>query len=206
MKKIIALLVLVLGGFSVYWFMLRTKESKPNAPKMTPIAVKQHSDSFNLSINNLMDAYMGIKEAFVSADTANAKKFTRSFIALLDGIPVKELEKDDAMIAQTANANIVDIKANATSLLQQTDVTQMRLDFRTVSDMLYPGFFKIINYEGPTMYLQNCPMAFDGDKDANWISNNSEVVNPYLGNNHPKFKATMLNCGAVKDSIGIGFK
>jgi hypothetical protein len=152
-----------------------------------------------------MDAYMGIKEAFVSADTANAKKFTRSFIALLDGIPVKELEKDDSMIAQTANANIAEIKANALSLLQQTDVTQMRLDFRTMSDMLYPGFFKIINYEGLTMYLQNCPMAFDGDKDANWISNNSEVVNPYLGNNHPKFKATMLNCGEVKDSIGIGF-
>lgn len=205
MKKIIALLILVLGGFIVYWFMLRTKESKPKDSKMTAIAVKQHSDSFNLSINNLMNAYMGIKEAFVSADTANAKKFTRSFIALLDGIPVKELEKDDTMIAQTANANITEIKANATSLLQQTDITQMRLDFRTLSDMLYPGFFKIINYEGPTMYLQNCPMAFDGDKDANWISNNSEVVNPYLGNNHPKFKATMLNCGEVKDSIGIGF-
>jgi hypothetical protein len=205
MKKIIALLILVVGGFSVYWFMLRTKESKPKAPKLTPIAVKQHSDSFNLSISNLMDAYMGIKDAFVSADTSNAKKFTRSFIALLDGIPVKELEKDDAMIAQTAIANIAEIKANAISLLQQTDVTQMRLDFRTLSDMLYPGFFKIINYEGPTMYLQNCPMAFDGDKDANWISNNSEVVNPYLGNNHPKFKATMLHCGEVKDSIGIGF-
>ena len=205
MKKIIALLILVLGGFSVYWFMLRTKDAKPKPPKMTPIAVKQHSDSFNLSINNLMDAYMGIKEAFVSADTANAKKFTQSFIALLDGIPMTELEKDDSMIAQTANANIAEIKANALSLLQQTDVTQMRLDFRTMSDMLYPGFFKIINYEGPTMYLQNCPMAFDGDKDANWISNNSEVVNPYLGNNHPKFKATMLNCGEVKDSIGIGF-
>ena len=205
MKKIIALLILVLGGFSVYWFMLRTKDAKPKAPKMAPITVKQHSDSFNLSINNLMDAYMGIKEAFVSADTANAKKFTQSFIALLDGIPVTELEKDDSMIAQTANANIAEIKANALSLLQQTDVTQMRLDFRTMSDMLYPGFFKIINYEGPTMYLQNCPMAFDGDKDANWISNKSEVVNPYLGNNHPKFKATMLNCGEVKDSIGIGF-
>ena len=205
MKKILALLVILIGAFSVYWFILRTKESKPKAPKMTPIAVKKHSDSFNLSIDHLMEAYIGIKESFVSADTANAKKYTQTFIALLDSIPVVELEKDDAMIAQTALANIADIKLNAVSLLQQTDVTEMRLDFRTVSDMLYPGFFKIINYEGPTLYLQNCPMAFDGGKDANWISNSNEVVNPYLGNNHPKYKATMLSCGDVKDSIGIGF-
>lgn len=77
----------------------------------------------------------------------------------------------------------------------------MRQDFRTVSDMLYPSFFKTINYEGPNLYLQNCPMAFDGDKDANWISNSEEVINPYLGKNHPKYKATMLNCGETKDSI-----
>ncbi len=205
MKKIISLLVMLLGAFSVYWFILRTKESKPKAPKMAPIAVKQHSDSFNLSITNLMHAYFGIKESFVSADTANAKKYTGIFIVLLDSIPVKELEKEDAMIAQTANANIADIKANAVSLLQQTDITQMRVDFRTVSDMMYPGFFKIINYEGATLYLQNCPMAFDGEKDANWISNSNKVVNPYLGNNHPKYKAAMLNCGEVKDSLGIGY-
>ncbi|MEX1202508.1 MAG: DUF3347 domain-containing protein [Ferruginibacter sp.] len=205
MKKIISFLILALGAFSVYWFLLRTKEITPKAPKMQPIALKKHSDSFNLSITNLMDAYLGIKESFVSADTGNAKRYTGIFISLLDSISVKELEKDDAMIAQTAIANIADIKANAVSLLQQRDITQMRVDFRTLSDMMYPGFFKIINYEGPTLYLQNCPMAFDGDKDANWISNSNKVVNPYLGNNHPKYKATMINCGEVKDSIGIGF-
>ena len=203
MKKIIAVLFLVLAGFSVYWFLLRTKTPKPASEKMIPIAVKKHSDVFNNAINNLMEAYHGITTSFVNADTTNAKKYTQLFLSLLDSIPVVELEKEDAMIAQTAMANISDIKLNAISLLQQSDITQMRLDFRTVSDMLYPGFFKIINYEGSTLYLQNCPMAFDADKDANWISNSSEILNPYLGNSHPKYKATMLHCGEVKDSIGI---
>jgi hypothetical protein len=206
MKKIVALLVLVIGGFSLYWFLLRTKTPKPSSEKMIPLVVQKHSDSFNNALSNMMEAYHGIKSSFVNADSSNIKKYTALFISLLDSIPMAELEKDDAMIAQAANANIADIKLNAISLMQQIDITQMRLDFRTVSDMLYPGFFKIINYEGPTLYLQNCPMAFDTDKDANWISNSSEVVNPYLGNNHPKYKATMLNCGEVKDSIGIGFK
>ena len=39
------------------------------------------------------------------------------------------------------------------------------------------------------------------DKGANWISNTPEIINPYLGKNHPEFKATMLHCGETKDSI-----
>jgi hypothetical protein len=35
-------------------------------------------------------------------------------------------------------------------------------------------------------------MAFGEDKGANWIRNTSEIINPYLGKNHPEFKATML--------------
>lgn len=201
MKKIVALIVLLLVAFSAYWFLLRSKGSKPKEPKQTAIAVKTHSNTFNSSIDNLMGAYFNIKDAFVEADTTKAKERTRLFISMLDSIPVSELEKDTLLIAETIKANIADIKANAVSLLQQTDITEMRQDFRTVSDMLYPGFFKAINYEGPTLFLQNCPMAFDGDKDANWISNSSEIVNPYLGKMHPKYKATMLNCGEVKDSL-----
>ena len=201
MKKIIAFLVLVLAAFTIYWFLLRTKESKPTEEKQEAITVKKHTNAFNASIDNLMNAYFNLKDAFVEGDTAKAKKHTTLFISLLDSIPLAELSKESSMISETAKLNIEDLKANALSILQQTDITEMRQDFRTVSDMLYPGFFKIINYEGPALFLQNCPMAFDGDKDANWISNSNEVVNPYLGNNHPKYKATMLHCGEVKDSI-----
>ncbi len=201
MKKMIVFIVLILLAFSIYWFLLRTKDSKPKEPKQAAITVKKHTETFNLAIDKLMNAYFGMKDAFVDADTARAKQQTTLFIQLLDSIPVTEFKKDEPMIMETAKATIADLKANAASLLLQTDITEMRQDFRTVSDMLYPAFFKTINYEGPALFLQNCPMAFDGDKDANWISNSNEVVNPYLGKKHPKFKATMLNCGEVKDSI-----
>lgn len=201
MKKIIALLVVVLIGFSLYWYFLRTKEESIKEPKQEAVIVKKHSESFNSSIANLMNAYFGIKDAFVEADSAKAKMFTSTFISLLDSIPVAELDKDSMIISASAIATIADVKANATSLLQQKDITEMRQDFRAISDMLYPGFFKIINYEGDKLFLQNCPMAFDGDKNANWISNSPEIVNPYLGKNHPKYKSSMLSCGEVKDSI-----
>jgi hypothetical protein len=76
----------------------------------------------------------------------------------------------------------------------------MRKDFGMVSENLYP-FLRTINYEGEKMYWQNCPMAFGDDKGANWISNTREIVNPYLGKNHPEFKGSMLHCGEIKDTI-----
>lgn len=201
MRKVLGFLLLLAAAFGIYWFAFRKKDDRPKEPKQAPITVKKHSDAFNNAVDNLMNAYFGIKDAFVDADTARAKASTRQFITLLDSIPLAELQKDDSLISTTAKANIEDIRLNANSLLAQTDITVMRQDFRTISDMLYPGFFGVINYEGQSLYLQNCPMAFDGDKDANWISNSAEVVNPYLGKNHPKYKGTMLHCGEVKDSI-----
>ena len=76
----------------------------------------------------------------------------------------------------------------------------MRKDFGMVSENLNP-FLRTINYEGEKIYWQFCPMAFGEDKGANWLSKTQEVINPYLGKNHPKYKADMLNCGEVKDSI-----
>ncbi len=201
MKKIIAFVVCLLAGFSIYWFVLRTKDSKPKEAKQVAVVVKTHSDAFNTSVDNVMNAYFQMKDAFVDADTSMAKQYATLFIKLLDSIPVAELDKETAVVSATAKTNIEDIKANANSLLQQQNITEMRLDFKTISDMLYPGFFKIINYEGPALYLQNCPMAFEDDKDANWVSNSNEIVNPYLGKNHPKYKGSMLHCGEVKDSL-----
>ena len=201
MKKLGTFIFVLLTAFAVYWFGFRKKENKPKPQKPQPMALKQHSNQFNMAIDSMMVAYFTMKDAFVDADTTKAKLFAKEMIRLLDSIPLSELKKDDSVIMLTASSTIADIKLNAGSLLQQTDITLMRQDFRTVSDMLYPAFFKTINYEGANLYLQNCPMAFDGDKDANWISNSNEVVNPYLGKNHPKYKGTMLHCGEVKDSL-----
>jgi len=139
-------------------------------------------------------------EAFVEADTAKVKEHNRRFIQLLDSIPMDELKNDTAHIYDMALNSLTGIKSNAESVLNMTDIQEMRKDFSMVSENLYP-FFRVINYEGENMYWQNCPMAFDDDKEANWISRTKEVFNPYLGKKHPKYRATMLHCGMVKDTI-----
>lgn len=201
MKKLLLFLVIILAAFAAYWFLLRKKASGPKAPKQAAITLKKHSEGFNKSVDKAVADYLAIKDAFVEGDTATAKKHTAAFIAALDSIPLDELKKDTASIFETAQGSVSDIKSNAQSLLQQTDIKEMRKDFSGVTDMMYPAFFKSINYEGEKLFLQNCPMAFGDDQPANWISSSSEVVNPYLGKHDPKYKAGMLNCGEVKDSI-----
>jgi hypothetical protein len=49
-------------------------------------------------------------------------------------------------------------------------------------------------------------MAFNDEEEAYWISKTADVVNPYLGTLHPLYKATMLNCGNVADSIDFRAK
>ncbi len=201
MKRFAILLLVLVIVFAVYWFGFRGSRSRDEGPKMTPIALKKHSDNFNNSVDKAITAYLDVKNAFVEDDTVKVKAGARNFISLLDSIPLDELKKDTALIFETAKSNIADIKSNAASLIAQTNITEMRHDFSMITEMMYPSFFKTINYEGPSLYFQNCPMAFGDDQPANWISNNNEVVNPYLGKHHPEYKATMLHCGSVKDSL-----
>jgi hypothetical protein len=38
---------------------------------------------------------------------------------------------------------------------------------------------------------------------ATGLAGYDSVRNPYLGTNHPQYKATMLNCGGPKDTINF---
>lgn len=201
MKKVLLIaLLLILGVIGYYWYQFSRSGGRNKGPKQQPVALKKHSETFNLAVSSAMSAYFDMKSAFVDADTVIAKQSCRKFIQLMDSIPLTELKNDTASIYETAQADHSNIKSNAESLLVQTDILEMRKDFSMVSENLYP-FFRTINYEGEKMYWQNCPMAFGDDKGANWISNTMEVINPYLGKNHPEFKSSMLHCGEVKDTI-----
>lgn len=201
MKKIVlGLLIIILAIAGYYWYKVRIGGGGDTGPKQQPVSLKKHSEAFNKAVSVAMNAYFDMAAAFVEADTAKVKVNARKFIQLMDSIPMDELKKDTTNIYDIAMGNFSGIKANAESLVTMTDILEMRKDFSTVSENLYP-FFKVINYEGEKMYWQNCPMAFGEENGANWISNTKEVFNPYLGKNHPEYKATMLHCGTVKDTI-----
>jgi hypothetical protein len=200
MKKILLVILIAIAAFCVYWVFFKPKNQN-SGPKQQPLTLKKHSPTFNKHVNDCLDMYFAMKDALVEADTTAVKASCKKFIQLLDSIPFEELKKDTASIYETAIQNYTDMKSNAESLLQQTDILEMRKDFGMVSEMMYPSFFKDINYEGPDLYWQNCPMAYGEGKEANWISKTVEIINPYMGKNHPEYKSGMLHCGELKDTI-----
>ncbi|MBK8520635.1 MAG: DUF3347 domain-containing protein [Ferruginibacter sp.] len=201
MKKVLLVILIVILAVAGYvWYKFSNAGGGDHGPKQQALILKRHSDTFNLAVTAAMNAYFDMSAALVDADTAKVKASAGKFVQLLDSIPMGELQKDTANIYAIAMSTFDGIKSNAQSILTMTDLQEMRKDFSMVSENLYP-FFRIINYEGENMYWQNCPMAFGDEKEANWVSKTKEVVNPYLGKNHPEFKSTMLHCGMVKDTI-----
>ncbi|MBS1763282.1 MAG: DUF3347 domain-containing protein [Bacteroidetes bacterium] len=202
MKKFLGVIVVIIAAIAVYWFFIKPKDKKTEvSEKQQPIKLKSHSDSFNNATEAAVGSYLEMKDAFVNADTATVKAKAREFMILIDSIPYSEIKNDQANIAEAVKSTVSDIKANTAALISQNNIEEMRKNFSSVSDLLYPGFLKMINYEGKKLYLQHCPMAFNDEIGANWLSASDEVVNPYLGKKHPKYKAGMLNCGEVMDSI-----
>ena len=199
MKKFFIGVTVLAVLFGLYWFLLREKEG-PGSPKQQALSVNKHSSVFNKSLDSTLTAYFSIKDAFVDADTMKIKIAVSGFLIQLDKLPLDELKKDTNIILDVVSGQLADIRANAVSISSGKDITAMRRDFSSVNENIYP-LLKTIHYSGNTLYWQNCPMAFGENQPANWISNTEEIVNPYLGKNHPEYKGTMLHCGEVMDSI-----
>jgi len=199
MKRLLAIIFLAVVLFSAWWFFIK-KDTHQSEVKQEAIKVNKHSDEFNQSITEAINGYLNMKNAFVEGDTVKIKVQCQKFIATVDSLKLDDLKKDDQQILLAAKQELSDIKANAEAMLLENDITEMRQDFRMVSENLYP-FLKTIAYEGPKLYWQSCSMAFGENKEGNWLSNTSEIINPYLGKDNSLNKSAMDSCGETKDSL-----
>ena len=200
MKRIFAVALVTVVALAVWFIFFKPDNKTIVSLQPTSIAAKKHSPEFDEQITSLINSYVAMKNAFVDADTSDIKAKTSGFIASADSLNLNELQEKDSSIYMTIQQNVSDIKANAEPILKENDITEMRHDFSMVSENLYP-FLKTIGFEGKKLYWQNCPMAFGDDKPANWLSNTSEIYNPYLGKKDPVYKSGMLHCGENMDSI-----
>lgn len=200
MKKILAAVIVIVVIAGLWFFFFKSSDKTSSSTQSTTNTQKKHSPEFNQQISSLINSYMAMKNAFVDADTSEIKTKTAGFIASADSLHLDELQEKDSSVFMAVQQNISDIKANAKPILEESDITEMRHDFSMVSENLYP-FLKTIGYEGDKLYWQNCPMAFGEDKPANWLSDHSEINNPYMGKKDPVYKSAMLHCGENMDSI-----
>jgi len=152
----------------------------------------------NTKLKQMLADYYLVKDGFVASDAAKVDSACAKFIASTDSFTVAFAHmkfKDDTMNYMAKWKVYLDtIQAKSNQLISLKDATceLKRVPFSKLSDEMFT-FLKLIKIKNAGIYQQHCPMAFE-DKGANWLSNESDIKNPYFGKK-------MLECGDLSDSL-----
>lgn len=202
MKKGLILIGLVAVIVAVYFiFFSKDDAAQPDVPKQQPLAQSKNSDAFNKPLNDMLNIYFDLKNALVNWDTAQTVSHAKKLAEIADKVPYDEL-KADSTIIQTAKSFSGSVIAEANGVAGETTIDGMRHSFYTLSENLY-NLLRTVRYDQQVIYHDVCPMAFGDNDAAYWLSNSSEIVNPYLGNKHPKYHSGMMGCGSIEDSLNF---
>ncbi|MBE7171883.1 MAG: DUF3347 domain-containing protein [Williamsia sp.] len=162
--------------------------------------VSKNSTAFNASFEKLLTSYYSLRDAFVEYDTAKVNIVSKDLAADAGGVKLDELKGDSSSgVQSTAKDYTATIQSAAGEIPGQKDFTKKQRQFQAVSDAMYE-LVRTVRYDQEKIYHQHCPMAFDNE-GAYWISNSQEIVNPYMGKKHPKYRSAMLECGDIPDSL-----
>ncbi len=200
MKKgwmIIGLVVIVIAVYFLFFYKPVVQEE----PTQTlPVAAASAKDpAFNRSFDSVLNAYFAIHDAFVNWDTVKANRSADTLATLIEQVPFDLLEEDISVVA-TAKNFASSMKNEASSIVSGKNIETKRRSYNILTENLY-NLLRTIQYDNGVLYHQKCPMAFNDTEEAFWLANIREVVNPYLGNKDPRYKAGMLHCGETVDSI-----
>jgi hypothetical protein len=150
-------------------------------------------------ITKMLSAYYSLHDALVEADTTAAAAAARHLVGVADSMEIRSPGIDTLALA-TLDEFRGDISAEAIGLAGEHSITEQRRAFNMITENLFP-LLQAVKFKGHTVYQIECPMAFNDNEAASWLSSSPDVVNPYLGKKHPKYASGMLHCGEVKDSI-----
>ena len=199
MKKIFLLVVLALLGVAAWYFFETRQKPDVETPQQQPLAVSKYSSAFNGSVDRLLEHYYAVSEAFVNWDSNAVTGHAAAMQASVDSVAFTELQKD-TVIYQTAVTYKEPILKNTAIIAGNAPLDKKRLAFNSLSQNMY-DLLRTINYDNNTIYVQQCPMAFNDEETGTWLSKTEGIRNPYLGKHHPKYKAGMLECGETKEAL-----
>lgn len=140
----------------------------------------------------VLNNYYDVKDALVATSAGKADAAAAKLSA--SALAMKEHLAKDSVNAAALNPLLDTIIAQSKAMGSMMDegCEHKRLNFEKVSAAVY-DMLKKAQLSGAGVYHEFCPMAFD-EKGAYWLSNNSEIKNPYFGDK-------MLECGEVTDSL-----
>lgn len=159
------------------------------APPAAPDFREDAPLEFQKQLQALANRYLILKDALVETDPEAAANAGQDFLAGLNQVDMSLL-RGPAHNFWMGQLNAM--RAHAGRIAKADKVEEQREQFDFLSNLLIETI-RAFGIEGAKLYVQHCPMAFD-DRGADWISNETQILNPYFGDK-------MLKCGLVKDSL-----
>jgi Cu(I)/Ag(I) efflux system membrane fusion protein len=145
--------------------------------------------AFQQQLAGVFNAYVSLKDAFISSDASKVKAESSSTQTALGKVDMKLLSgaahNDWMNYLSGLNTSLQSIQASE-------DIEMQREAFSDLSDTLYKTI-KAYGLGGSNAYYDFCPMAFD-NQGAFWLSSDDKIRNPYFGDK-------MLTCGEVKEKL-----
>ncbi|MCD1115389.1 DUF3347 domain-containing protein [Chryseobacterium turcicum] len=135
-------------------------------------------------LKTIQDNYFSVKDALVKSDSkavSFASKELMNSIAVLKMGDLSQSEHEVWMKVMNV------LGADAKTISQTQDIKKQREAFKSLSKNMYE-LLKTSKHSTP-IYYQYCPM-----QDANWLSTESSIKNPYYG-------AQMLTCGNTVETL-----
>ncbi|AFD07574.1 DUF3347 domain-containing protein [Solitalea canadensis] len=131
--------------------------------------------SFNSdALNNVYGHYIHLKNNLVASNEAESKTAAAALkTAIAD---LKDAEVLKAAEQTAAATNLEGIRASFNDLSKQIE-----------------RVIKSTGVKSGEVYVEFCPMA-NNDKGGFWLSNSSEIQNPYYGDQ-------MMKCGSVEETL-----
>lgn len=145
---------------------------------------------FRTELSTAINAYFELKDALVNAESNAAIQKAASFQAALSNIQSGLLFGE---LLAGWKGRLSELDSAIEQLSSTGEITEQREAFLALSQAV----IALVKDYGPLnnpVYVQHCPMAFD-NAGGDWLSNTSEVINPYFG------EGIMYHCGTTKETI-----
>jgi hypothetical protein len=148
-------------------------------------SAKAQEVSTTTSVNNVITAYLGVKNALIAGNNDAAKSSAKELLTAISTVPAKHFtpEQNTLWAAYTDK-----LQFDSRHISESAAIDHQREHFASLSKNMFE-LVKGLKLNATTLYEQYCPM-----KKATWLSETAAIKNPYYG-------SQMLTCGKTTETL-----
>ncbi len=147
--------------------------------------VKAQDATVGSSVNHVITAYFGVKNALTADNNEAAKSKAKELLAAITAVPVDKLTAEQKTL-WTAYSD--KLQFDSRHISESAAIDHQREHFASLSKNLF-DVVKGLKLNTAVVYQQYCPM-----KKATWLSETAAIKNPYFGKQ-------MLTCGKTTETL-----